>query len=74
MSRPRRLAHYGWPISHFSGKTRSYLNYKGIDFDEVRVALSQPVIDRGVEEMNERGADGNALLTSARRLTEKYNQ
>jgi glutathione S-transferase len=34
MSRPRRLAHYGWPISHFSGKTRSYLNYKGIDFDD----------------------------------------
>jgi TRAP-type C4-dicarboxylate transport system substrate-binding protein len=38
------------------------------------VALSEPVIDRWVEEMNERGADGNALLESARRLTEKYSQ
>jgi len=38
------------------------------------VTLSQPVIDRWVEAMNERGADGNALLQSARRLTEKYSQ
>ncbi len=43
---------------------------------EVRdwVQLTQPVIDRWVEEMNERGADGKALLASARRLTEKYSQ
>jgi TRAP-type C4-dicarboxylate transport system substrate-binding protein len=36
------------------------------------VTLSQPVIDHWVEEMNKRGADGKALLESARRLTQKY--
>ncbi len=35
--------------------------------------LAQPVITGWVEEMNGRGADGNALLNSARRLTQKYN-
>lgn len=34
MPRSNRLTHYGWPISHFSAKTRSYLNFKGIDFDD----------------------------------------
>ena len=34
MPRSNRLTHYGWPISHFSAKTRSYLNFKGIDFND----------------------------------------
>lgn len=38
------------------------------------VTLSKEVTTHWVEEMNERGADGKALLQSARRLTEKYNQ
>ncbi len=36
-----------------------------------RVA-TQPVIDDWVDEMNAKGADGNALLDSARSLIEKY--
>jgi TRAP-type C4-dicarboxylate transport system substrate-binding protein len=36
--------------------------------------LAQPIIDSWVQDMNERGADGKALLDSARRLTQKYNQ
>jgi len=36
--------------------------------------LAQPIIDSWVQDMNERGEDGNALLNSARRLTQKYNQ
>jgi TRAP-type C4-dicarboxylate transport system substrate-binding protein len=36
--------------------------------------VAQPVIDGWVKEMNERGADGNALLESARNLTQKYSQ
>jgi hypothetical protein len=35
--------------------------------------LAQPVIKGWVDGMNERGTDGNALLNSARRLTQKYN-
>ncbi|KPK32225.1 MAG: C4-dicarboxylate ABC transporter [Betaproteobacteria bacterium SG8_40] len=35
--------------------------------------LAQPVITGWVDEMDGRGADGNALLNSARRLTQKYN-
>jgi TRAP-type C4-dicarboxylate transport system substrate-binding protein len=38
------------------------------------MTLTQPIIDSWVDEMNERGADGKALLESARRLTEKYSQ
>lgn len=38
------------------------------------VSLTQAVIDRWVAEMNEKGADGKALLASARSLTEKYSQ
>ena len=36
--------------------------------------LTRPVIDQWVEEMNERGADGDKLLENARSLTEKYSQ
>jgi TRAP-type C4-dicarboxylate transport system substrate-binding protein len=36
--------------------------------------VAQPVIDGWVEEMNERGEDGSALLESARNLTQKYSQ
>jgi glutathione S-transferase len=32
--RSNRLTHYGWPISHFSAKTRSYLTFKGVEFDD----------------------------------------
>ncbi len=47
-----------------------------IPADEVKkwVALSQPIIDRWVEDMNNRGANGSALLESARRLTKKYSK
>lgn len=34
--------------------------------------LAQPVIDEWVAEMDQKGADGKALLQSARQLTEKY--
>ena len=34
MPRSNRLTHYGWPISHFSAKTRSYLTFKDVDFDD----------------------------------------
>jgi hypothetical protein len=33
---------------------------------------TQPVIDDWVDEMNAKGADGKALLDSARSLIEKY--
>ncbi len=36
--------------------------------------VAQPVIDDWVTEMNEKGADGNALLESARNLTQKYSR
>jgi len=36
--------------------------------------LAQPVIRRWVDEMNQRGADGNALLNSAHELTRKHSQ
>lgn len=36
--------------------------------------LAQPITDEWVEEMNQRGADGKALLDSARQLTKKYSQ
>ena len=31
--------HYGWHLSFFSGKTRSYLLYKGVPFEDVKVNL-----------------------------------
>jgi TRAP-type C4-dicarboxylate transport system substrate-binding protein len=36
--------------------------------------LAKPITDEWVEEMNQRGADGKALLESARQLTRKYSQ
>jgi len=36
--------------------------------------LAQPITDEWVEEMNQRGANGKALLESARELTKKYSQ
>jgi TRAP-type C4-dicarboxylate transport system substrate-binding protein len=36
--------------------------------------LTQPLIDAWVEEMNRKGADGKALLASARSLTRKYSK
>ncbi len=38
------------------------------------IELTRPLADRWVAEMNEKGADGKALLASARSLTEKYSQ
>ena len=35
--------------------------------------LAQPVVQGWVDDMNQRGADGSALLNSARRLTQKHN-
>ena len=35
--------------------------------------LARPVVQGWVDDMNQRGADGNALLNSARTLTRKYN-
>lgn len=29
-----RPQHYGWPVSPYSAKTRSFLTYKGIEFDD----------------------------------------
>jgi len=31
--------HYGWHLSFFSGKTRSYLLYKGVPFEDVKINL-----------------------------------
>lgn len=31
----QRYQHYGWPVSYYSGKTRAYLHYKGIPFDDI---------------------------------------
>jgi TRAP-type C4-dicarboxylate transport system substrate-binding protein len=80
-------AHSGVELSGRIGKIMSDADAVGRDsvpadsinvipVAEVRewVAISQPVIDRWVEEMNERGADGSALLETARRLTEKYSE
>jgi len=36
---PDRYRHYGWPISPYSAKTRAYLTYKGLPFDDVVVSL-----------------------------------
>lgn len=36
--------------------------------------VARPIFDRWVMEMNQRGADGNALLNSARRLTQKHSR
>ena len=36
--------------------------------------VAQPIIDDWVAEMNDKGADGNALLESARNLTQKHSQ
>lgn len=36
--------------------------------------VAQPVIDDWVKEMNAKGVDGNALLESARNLTEKHSR
>ena len=30
---------YGWPGSHFAGKLRGYLNYKGLDYEEKSIWL-----------------------------------
>jgi len=38
------------------------------------IELTRPLADRWAAEMNEKGADGKALLASARSLTEKYSQ
>nr|NIO42571.1 C4-dicarboxylate ABC transporter [Burkholderiales bacterium] len=35
--------------------------------------LAQPIIDEWVNEMNQQGKNGNALLDSARSLTQKHN-
>ena len=80
-------AHSGVELSGRSGKVMSDADAVGresvpaesinvIPETEIRewVTLTQPVIDRWVEEMNGRGADGSALLDSARQLTEKYSQ
>jgi TRAP-type C4-dicarboxylate transport system substrate-binding protein len=79
-------AHSGVELSGRIGKIMSDADALGRDSipadsinvisgDEVKkwVALSQPVIDRWVEDMNNRGANGSALLESARRLTENYS-
>lgn len=31
----KRFRHYSWPVSPYSAKTRTYLQYKGIPFDDV---------------------------------------
>ncbi len=33
--------HFGWPVSPYSGKTRTYLRFKGIPFEDV--VVSAPV-------------------------------
>jgi TRAP-type C4-dicarboxylate transport system substrate-binding protein len=80
-------AHSGVELSGRMGKVMSDADVVGrnsVPADSINVipatevqewiTLSQAVTARWVEEMNERGADGNALLASARHLTEKYNQ
>jgi len=80
-------AHSGVDLSGRMGKVMSNADAVGrnsVPADSINVipaaevqewiTLSQAVTARWVEEMNERSADGNALLASARRLTEEYNQ
>ncbi len=31
--------HYGWELSFFSGKSRSYLKYKGVPFNDIKVNM-----------------------------------
>ncbi|MCA9563752.1 MAG: glutathione S-transferase N-terminal domain-containing protein, partial [Myxococcales bacterium] len=33
--------HYGWPVSPYSGKTRAYLKYKDVNFDDIESNLVQ---------------------------------
>ena len=42
--------HYGWPVSPYSAKTRSYLRYKGIAFSDCTPAFwtLQGKVKRGV--------------------------
>lgn len=42
MSSAERFEHYGWPVSPYSGKTRSYLRFKGIPFDDI--VISAPAL------------------------------
>jgi len=78
-------AHSGVELSGRMGKVMSDADAVGrnsVPPDSINVipatevqewkALSQPIIDRWVEEMNKKGANGKALLESARSLTEKY--
>jgi glutathione S-transferase len=32
---PDRIQHYGWLVSPYSAKTRAYLKFKGVEFDDV---------------------------------------
>ena len=80
-------ANSGVEVSGWAGKVlsdadavgKASLDPKSINViprEEIREwqKLAQPVIDDWVEDMNQRGADGKALLNSARRLTRKYSE
>ena len=36
-----RYKHYGWPVSPYSAKTRAYLKYKQIPFDDIEPTARQ---------------------------------
>ena len=80
-------ANSGLELSGWIGKLFSdgdALGRASVDPDSINVIpaselkqwqkLAQPITDEWVEEMNQRGADGKALLESARELTRKYDQ
>ncbi len=40
----KTFVHYGWHLSYFSGKTRCYLTYKGIPFEDREVNLYELMV------------------------------
>ena len=80
-------ANSGVELSGWIGKVFSDADKTGrstVDADSINVIaqtelkqwqkLAQPLFDDWVQEMNQRGANGTALLTSARTLTEKHTK
>ncbi len=80
-------ANSGVELSGWIGKVFSEADANGratVDADSINVIaqselsqwqkLAQPLFDDWVQEMNARGADGNALLDSARKLTREYTK
>ncbi len=35
MAKPRRYQHFGWPVSPYTAKTRAYLRFKDVPFDDI---------------------------------------